>query len=74
MKFYVTIPENVKANIQMEWNRHQPFDAQPGVSSNHTYGTAFDANWSPNNVDIDALAETCNLSRCIPGDTHHFCR
>ncbi len=63
----------VKANIQEEWNRHD-LVAQPGTTSAHSSGTAFDANWSPSNVAIDTLASTCNLSRCVSGDSVHFCR
>ena len=52
---------------------HAPFAATPSVTSNHSNGTAFDASWSPSIVSIDDLAGTRNLSRCVSGDTVHFC-
>lgn len=65
---------NVKTNIVTEWNRHG-LAFQPAAVSNHTSGTAFDANWNlPQGVSIDTLAQGCNLSRCVPGDNVHFCR
>ena len=64
----------VKANIVTEWNRHG-LAFRPAAVSNHTAGTAFDANWTlPAGVSIDTLAAGCNLSRCVPGDDVHFCR
>jgi hypothetical protein len=64
----------VKANIQAEWNLHG-LAFQPAAVSNHTAGTAFDANWNlPAGVSIDTLAAGCSLSRCVPGDNVHFCR
>ena len=63
----------VKSNVQAEWNLHH-LSYQPAAVSNHTSGMAFDATWSlPQGVSIDALAQACNLSRCVPGDTYHFC-
>jgi hypothetical protein len=63
-----------KQNIVAEWGVHAPFDHRPAEQSNHTTGTAFDANWNlPAGVSIDTLAQSCSLSRCVANDTHHFC-
>jgi D-alanyl-D-alanine dipeptidase len=68
---------SVRTSIQDEWNRHG-LTYQPAIISNHSSGTAFDASWSfsaplPQGVTIDTLAQACGLSRCVPGDTVHFC-
>jgi len=60
--------------IRDEINRHG-IAFQPAAISNHTAGTAFDANWTlPLSNDIDVLANGCSLTRCVPGDHVHFCR
>ena len=59
-----------KQQVQTEWDRHQ-LAFQPAAVSNHTGGTAFDANWT-GSVNIDQLANGCSLSRSVPGDNVHF--
>ena len=44
-----------------------------GLTSRHTLGTAFDANWTGiSTVQLDLLAAACNLSRPILNDPIHF--
>ena len=64
----------IRANVEDEWNSHllgyRPADVSP-----HTAGNAFDASWSmlPQNVSIDTLAASCNLSRPLKtADPYHF--
>jgi hypothetical protein len=62
---------DTKAQVQTEWNRHD-LAFQPALVSDHSSGTAFDANWTPGTLNIGQLATGCNLSRPVPGDDHHF--
>lgn len=63
----------VRANIQAEWVSHG-IGSEPGVTSNHSAGTAFDATWNlpTGHADIDTLARGYNLARDVPGDDSHF--
>ena len=63
----------IRRNVEGEWNRHllgyRPADVSP-----HTAGNAFDASWSmlPQNVSIDTLAASCDLSRPLKSaDPYH---
>ncbi|HUJ12555.1 MAG TPA: D-alanyl-D-alanine carboxypeptidase family protein [Thermoanaerobaculia bacterium] len=65
----------LRTQVQQEFQRHQLLSTQrPAVNSRHTRGEAFDANWSlPANVDIDTLADDCNLIRpVVATDPVHF--
>ena len=64
----------VRDNVQNEWDRHG-LAYEPAEISPHTAGNAFDASWTtlPQNVSIDTLAASCNLSRpLISDDPYHF--
>ena len=65
----------VRSNVIMEWERHQPFRVRPAEhQSQHSLGVAFDANWGAlaDGVGIDGLAHECGACRPVPGDCTHF--
>ena len=62
-------------DVHKEFLKHSLKPTQrPAVNSAHTRGEAFDANWNlPGNVDIDTLADDCDLTRPVPiNDAVHF--
>ena len=64
----------IKAAVIVEFNLHGLQETQPPArSSFHTAGTAFDAIWTPEELNIDELAGQCNLFRSVPiSDPVHF--
>ena len=85
MRDYLQTPKcaNVLFNIAAEWFLHK-LAFEPGIISNHTAGTAFDASWTlpqwyyDAGLTIDDMAAFCKLSRCVTVngklDEGHFCR
>ncbi len=64
----------VRDNVDDEWRSHR-LGYQPAKVSPHTAGNAFDASWTmlPQDVSIDTLAASCNLSRPLKSaDPYHF--
>jgi hypothetical protein len=61
----------VKAQVLIEWNRHGPFAAQPGKTSNHSDGRAVDIGFT-NYEMADTIAARCQMWRRLPNDKPHF--
>ncbi len=60
----------VKADVGTEWNKHAMV-RQPGVTSNHSTGTAVDIAGVPA-ANADAIAAQCNMHRPLADDRVHF--